>query len=197
MSILFSPAQIGTLQLRNRLVMTAIHLGYSPKGEVNDQLVEFYRTRARGGVGLIVVGGCGIDRIGNAFGMTQLDDDRFIPGLRRLVDAVHAEGAKIAPQLYQAGRYAHSGLTGQPSVAPSPIASKFTGQTPVELTEEKIAVLIESFANAAVRAQIAGFDGVEILASAGYLISQFLSPLTNQRTDRYGGDLEAGKGTGK
>ena len=191
MSILFSPAQIGTLQLRNRLVMTAIHLGYSPKGEVNDQLVEFYRTRARGGVGLIVVGGCGIDRIGNAFGMTQLDDDRFIPGLRRLVEAVHAEGAKIVPQLYQAGRYAHSDLTGQPSVAPSPIASKFTGQTPVELTEEKIAVIIEAFANAAIRAQTAGFDGVEILASAGYLISQFLSPLTNQRTDRYGGDLEA------
>ena len=191
MSILFSPAQIGTLQLRNRLVMTAIHLGYSPKGEVNDQLVEFYRTRARGGVGLIVVGGCGIDRIGNAFGMTQLDDDRFIPGLRRLVDAVHAEGAKIVPQLYQAGRYAHSDLTGQPSVAPSPIPSKFTGQTPVELTEEKIAVIIQSFGNAAIRAQTAGFDGVEILASAGYLISQFLSPLTNQRTDRYGGDLEA------
>jgi 2,4-dienoyl-CoA reductase (NADPH2) len=188
MSILFSPAQIGTLQLRNRLVMTPIHLGYSPKGEVNDQLVEFYRARARGGVGLIIVGGCGIDRIGNAFSMTQLDDDRFIPGLRRLVDAVHAEGAKIVPQLYQAGRYA---LTGQPSVAPSPIPSRLTGQTPVELTEEKIVDIIVSFTNAAKRSQTAGFDGVEILASAGYLISQFLSPLTNQRTDRYGGDLEA------
>lgn len=191
MSILFSPTQIGTLQLRNRLVMTPMHLGYSPKGEVNDQLVEFYRARARGGVGLIVVGGCGIDRIGNAFGMTQLDDDRFIPGLRRLVDAVHAEGAKIVPQLYQAGRYAHSALTGQPSVAPSPIPSRLTGQTPVELTEEKIVEIIASFSNAAKRAQTAGFDGVEILASAGYLISQFLSPLTNQRTDRYGGDLQA------
>lgn len=191
MSILFSPTQIGTLQLRNRLVMTPMHLGYSPKGEVNDQLVEFYRARARGGVGLIIVGGCGIDRIGNAFGMTQLDDDRFIPGLRRLVDAVHAEGAKIVPQLYQAGRYAHSALTGQPSVAPSPIPSRLTGQTPVELTEEKIVEIIASFTNAAKRAQTAGFDGVEILASAGYLISQFLSPLTNQRTDRYGGDLQA------
>ena len=191
MSILFSPAQIGTLQLRNRLVMTPIHLGYSPKGEVNDQLIEFYRARARGGVGLIIVGGCGIDRIGNAFGMTQLDDDRFIPGLRQLVDAVHAEGAKIVPQLYQAGRYAHSAMTGQPSVAPSPIPSKLTGQTPVELTEEKIVEIIASFVSAAKRAQKAGFDGVEILASAGYLISQFLSPLTNQRTDRYGGDLQA------
>src|SRR5665648_1039043 len=69
--------------------------------------------------------------------MTQLDDDRFIPGLRQLVDAVHAEGAKIVPQLYQAGRYAHSAMTGQPSVAPSPIPSRLTGQTPVELTVEK------------------------------------------------------------
>ncbi|OLN27695.1 FAD-dependent oxidoreductase [Desulfosporosinus metallidurans] len=191
MSILFSPAQIGTLQLHNRLVMTPMHLGYSPKGEVNDQLIEFYRARALGGVGLIIVGGCGIDRIGNAFGMTQLDDDRFIPGLRRLVEAVHAEGAKIVPQLYQAGRYAHSAMTGQPSVAPSPIPSRLTGQTPVELTEEKIIEIIASFVSAAKRAQKAGFDGVEILASAGYLISQFLSPLTNQRTDRYGGDLQA------
>ena len=191
MSILFSPAQIGTLQLRNRLVMTPMHLGYSPKGVVNDQLIEFYRARARGGVGLIIVGGCGIDRIGNAYGMTQLDDDSQIPGLRQLVDAVHSEGAKIVPQLYQAGRYAHSALTGQPSVAPSPIASRLTGQIPVELTEEKIVEIIASFVSAAKRAQTAGFDGVEILASAGYLISQFLSPLTNQRTDRYGGDLQA------
>ncbi|ABO50931.1 NADH:flavin oxidoreductase/NADH oxidase [Desulforamulus reducens MI-1] len=191
MSILFSPAQIGTLQLRNRIIMTPMHLGYTPNGEVTDQLIEFYRVRARGGAGLIVVGGCGIDRIGNAYGMTQLDDDRFIPGLRRLADAVQAEGAKIVAQLYQAGRYAHSALTGQPAVAPSPIPSKLTGETPVELTEEKIAEIVASFAKAAKRAKTAGFDGVEIIASAGYLISQFLSPLTNKRTDRYGGDLQA------
>lgn len=191
MSLLFSPAQIGTLQLRNRIVMTPMHLGYTPMGEVTDQLVEFYRARARGGAGLIIVGGCGIDRIGNAFAMTQIDDDACIPGLQRLVEAVHAEGAKIVPQLYQAGRYAHSAFTGQPSVAPSPIPSKLTGQTPEELTEEKIQEIIAFFAQAAQRAKTAGFDGVEILGSAGYLICQFLSPVTNQRTDRYGGDLQA------
>ncbi|AFQ43701.1 FAD-dependent oxidoreductase [Desulfosporosinus meridiei] len=191
MSILFSPAQIGKLELRNHLVMTPMHLGYSLNGEVNDQLIEFYRARARGGVGLIIIGGCGIDRIGNAFGMIQLDDERYIPGLRQLVDAVHAGGAKIVPQLYQAGRYAHPALTGKPSVAPSPIASKLTGQTPEELTEEKIQEIIASFVKAAIIAQKAEFDGVEIIASAGYLISQFLSPVTNQRKDRYGGDLEA------
>lgn len=191
MTILFSPTQIGKLQLRNRIVMTPMHLGYSSQGEVNEQLIEFYRERAQGGVGLIIVGGCGIDRIGNAFGMTQLDDERYIPGLRQLVNAVHAEGAKIVPQLYQAGRYAHSALTGKPSVAPSPIPSRLTGQTPEELTQEKIAEIIASFTKAALIAQIAGFDGVEIIASAGYLISQFLSPVTNKRTDRYGGDLQA------
>ncbi|AFM41307.1 NADH:flavin oxidoreductase [Desulfosporosinus acidiphilus SJ4] len=191
MSLLFSPARIGTLQLSNRLVMTPMHLGYSPDGEVTERLIEYYRSRARGGVGLIIVGGCGIDKIGNAFGMTQLDDDRYIPGLRQLVDAVHEEGAKIVPQLYQAGRYAHSAHTGQPSVAPSPIPSRLTGQVPQELSQEKISEIIASYVSAAKRAQKAGFDGVEILASAGYLISQFLSPLTNQRTDRYGGDLQA------
>lgn len=191
MSVLFSPAKIGSLELRNRIVMTPMHLGYSPKGEVNDQLIEFYRARARGGAALIIVGGCGIDKIGNALGMTQLDEDRYIPGLRKLVDAVHAEGAKIVPQLYQAGRYAHSAMTGHPSVAPSPIPSRLTGQTPVELTQEMISEIIGSFVSAAKRAQAAGFDGVEILASAGYLICQFLSPLTNQRTDKYGGDLQA------
>ncbi|MGI6120611.1 MAG: FAD-dependent oxidoreductase [Desulfosporosinus sp.] len=191
MSILFSPAQIGTLQLRNRLVMSPMHLGYTPHGEVNDRFIEFYRARALGGVGLIIAGGFSIDQVGRTYDMAQLDDDRFIPGLRRLVDAVHAEGAKIVSQLYHAGRYADSTLTGLSSVAPSPIPSRLTGQTPVELTLEKITEIVAAYASAAKRAQKAGFDGVEILASVGYLISQFLSPLTNQRTDRYGGDLQA------
>lgn len=191
MSRLFSPAQIGTLKVRNRLIMTPLHLGYCPEGEVTDRLIEFYRSRARGGVGLIIVGGCGIDKIGNAFGMPQLDEDRYIPGLIRLIEAVHSEGAKIVPQLYQAGRYAYSAHTGQPPVAPSAIPSRLTGQTPQELTQAKLLEIIASYESAAKRVQTAGFDGVEILASAGYLISQFLSPLTNLRKDRYGGDLQA------
>jgi 2,4-dienoyl-CoA reductase (NADPH2) len=189
MDRLFSPAQIGTMELPNRLIMTPMHLGYCPTGEVTPRLIEFYRARAKGGVGLIIVGGCGIDRLGNAPGMVQLDDDVFVPGLSQLVEAVHTEGAKIIPQLYQSGRYASS-RAGQTPVAPSPIASKLTGEVPKELNQEDIADIILSYAEAAKRAKLAGFDGVEILASAGYLISQFLSSLTNQREDRYGGDLQ-------
>ncbi|HWJ03880.1 MAG TPA: FAD-dependent oxidoreductase [Verrucomicrobiae bacterium] len=190
MSMLFSPARIGTLQLKNRFVMTPMHLGYCPTGEVTDKLVEFYRARAAGGVGLIIVGGCGIDKFGNAWGMIQLDEDRFIPGLCKLTEAIHAAGAKIIPQLYQAGRYAHTKATGKPCVAPSPVPSKLTGETPEELTPQRIKEIIASYAGAASRVKRAGFDGLEILASAGYLISQFLSPLTNLRMDRYGGDLQ-------
>ena len=168
-----------------------MHLGYCPGGEVNEKLIEFYRARARGGTGLIIVGGCGIDQIGNAHNMVQLDDDRFIPGLQSLVAAVHSEGAKVIPQLYHAGRYAVSAHTGHRSVAPSPVASKLTGETPLELTQTMIDTIVASYVGAAKRAQSAGFDGIEILASAGYLISQFLSPITNLRTDRYGGDLNS------
>ena len=191
MQRLFSTGQIGRLTLHNRLVMTPMHLGYCPSGEVTAQLIEFYRLRARGGVGMIIVGGCGIDQIGNMTDMIQLDDDRYIPGLQNLTDAIHSEGASVIAQLYQSGRYASSRITGHVPVAPSPIPSKLTGEIPHALNEEEIQSLVSSYAQAARRAKEAGFDGVEILTGTGYLISQFLSPLTNQRTDRYGGDLTA------
>ncbi|AGA70662.1 NADH:flavin oxidoreductase [Desulfitobacterium dichloroeliminans LMG P-21439] len=186
---LFSPVTIGTMELKNRIVMPAMHLNYCPTGEVTDQLIEFYRARARGGVGLIIVGGCGIDRVGNNMGMIQLDDDCYLPRLQQLVAAIHSEGAKTITQLYQAGRYASSRFTGNQPVAPSPLPSKLTQEIPHELTGEEIKEMIQSFAQAAARTQQAGFDGVEILAGTGYLISEFLSPLTNKRTDEYGGDL--------
>lgn len=187
--MLWSPGQIGSLTVRNRLVMTPMHLGYCPTGEVTDQLIEFYRVRARGGAGLIIVGGCAIDRAGKAFNMIQLDHDNFITGLQRLTGAIQAEGTKVFAQLYHAGRYASSAITGVRPVAPSSVPSRLSKETPHELTTGEISALIDSFAQAALRAQQAGFDGVEILGSAGYLISQFLSPLTNKRNDRYGGDL--------
>lgn len=188
--MLFSPISIGKMELKNRIVLPAMHLNYCPTGEVTDDLVEFYRVRAQGGAGLVIVGGCGIDRVGNTLGMIQLDEDRFIPGLQRLVDAVHSAGAKIIPQLYQAGNYASSFITGNQPVAPSPIPSRLTKEVPHELTKDEIKEMVQRFAEAAGRAQKAGFDGVEILAGTGYLISEFLSPATNKRTDEYGGDLE-------
>lgn len=188
---LFSPITIQNMMLKNRIVMTAMHLGYTPKGEVTDQLINFYAERAQGGVGFIIVGGCPIDETGGMVGMIALHDDRFIPGLKRLTRSVKDHGAKIAAQLYQAGRYTHSAMIGgQRPISASAVRSRLTGETPRALTLEEIPEVQDKFAEAAVRARAAGFDAVEILGSAGYLISQFLSPITNLRKDEYGGPFE-------
>ncbi|MFN3534315.1 MAG: NADH:flavin oxidoreductase, partial [Desulfatiglandales bacterium] len=188
---LFSPIRINNIEVKNRIVMTAMHLGYTPEGEVTERLIEFYRRRAKGGVGLIIVGGCTIDEYAGMASMIGLSEDRFIPGLKRLVQAVKREGAQIMAQLYQAGRYTHSAMIGgKKPFSASAVRSKLTGETPRALELDEIPVVQSSFAKAALRAKEAGFDGVEILGSAGYLISQFFSPITNKRTDIYGGSLE-------
>ena len=188
---LFSPIQINSMHVRNRIVMTAMHLGYTPRGEVTDQLVEFYAQRSRGGVGLIIVGGCPVDEYGGMAGMISLNHDRFVPGLERLTRVVKEGGARIAAQLYQAGRYTHSAMIGgRRPFSSSAVRSKLTGETPRALELDEIPGVQDKFAEAAVRAKKAGFDAVEILGSAGYLICQFLSPITNLREDKYGGALE-------
>ncbi len=188
---LFSPITIQNMALKNRIVMTAMHLGYTPQGEVTDPLVNFYAERAKGGVGLAIVGGCPIDEFGGMVGMIALYDDRFIPGLKRLTDAVKNHGAKIAAQLYQAGRYTHSAMIGgRKPISASAVRSKLTGETPRALALEEIPGVQDKFAESALRAREAGFDAVEVLGSAGYLISQFLSPITNLREDEYGGSFK-------
>ncbi len=188
---LFSPIKIKDMELKNRIVMTAMHLGYTPEGNVTDRLVDFYETRAKGGVGMIIVGGCPIDDQGSMAGMVRIDEDRYIPGLKKLTGAVRNGGAKIAAQLYQAGRYVHSSMIGgKRPFSASAVRSTFTGETPRALDLEEIPKVQGSFAEAALRAKRSGFDAVEILGSAGYLISQFLSPLTNLRDDKYGGSLD-------
>ena len=128
---LFSSISISGMTLKNRIVMTAMHLGYTPTGESNDRLVEFYRRRAEGGVGFIIVGGCIIDEFGGMQSMISLNDDRFIPGLQQLTEAVKSNGAKIGAQLYQAGRYAHSAMIGgREPVSSSAVRSRLTGETP-------------------------------------------------------------------
>ena len=188
---LFSHIKINNMELKNRIVMTAMHLGYTPEGKVTDRLVDFYLARARGGVGLITVGGCLIDEYGGMSSMICINDDRYLPGLSRLCSAIKAEGTKIAAQLYQAGRYTHSFMIGgRKPFSSSAVRSRLTGETPRALELEEIPGVQDSFAEAALRAKRAGFDAVEILGSAGYLISQFLSPITNLREDEYGGSLE-------
>lgn len=182
--------EVAERTLKNRIVMPAMHLNYSEDGFVNEQEIDFYRERAEGGVGFIIVGGCGVENRGAAPGMIMLDDDKYIPSFKALADAVHEHGALIAAQLYHAGRYAMSFLTKEEPVSASAEYSKFSKETPKKLTIDEIHEVQQHIVDSAVRAQKADFDGVELLGSAGYLINQFLSPLTNKRDDQYGGSFE-------
>lgn len=190
---LFSPIHIGNLLLKNRVIMAPMELGFcnETKGLINQKIIEFFRLRAQGGPGLIVVGGGQIDPVNYTDrDMVCVSDDAAAEGLRELVDTIHREDCKVFLQLMHSGRYAPSCLYhGVGPVAPSPVASRLTGETPHELSCEEIDRLTGLYAAAALRAKNCGFDGVEVCTNSGYLIGEFLSPLTNQRTDRYGGDL--------
>ncbi len=188
---LFHPWKINRLEVKNRIVMPAMHMNMCRDFEVTDQLIDFYRERAKGGAGLICVGYATVDELSGAPGNIGAHDDRFVPGLSRLASAIRKGGARAAVQLNHAGRYNSSFfLGGNKPVAPSPVASRMTRETPMELSADEIAGVIGRFAEAAARVREAGFEAVEILAGTGYLISSFLSPLTNQRRDVYGGSLE-------
>lgn len=185
---LFTPINIGTMELRNRIVMPALTTGFA-FGEVNDRLKEYLTARAKGGAGLIVVGVAAVDRgIEYTLGAS---DDRYIPGLRELASAIHSHGTKAALQLWHPGRYEFSHITGRQPVSASDVPPPiFSRDKPRPLTTLEIKRLEQDFARAAWRAKEAGFDAVEFMCSAGYLISQFLSPVTNRRVDEYGGPLE-------
>ncbi|MGI9951681.1 FAD-dependent oxidoreductase [Moorellaceae bacterium AZ2] len=192
LTLLGSPIKIGRLELKNRMIMAPMVTNYAyHDGSVTDRLVAYHAERARGGVGLIIVEAAYVHPSGKGFtNELGIYSDRLIPGLRRLVDAVRAQGARIAVQLYHGGRQTRSSVTGQPLLAPSPIPDPTVGETPKELTKEEIGRLVEAFAAAALRAKRAGFDAVEIHGAHGYLLNQFLSPYSNKRDDEYGGSLE-------
>lgn len=188
---LFTPININKVEIKNRIVFPAMHLNYTPEGYVTDQMTAFFESRAKGGAGLIVIGGCTIDKIGGGPFMVRLDTDDFIPGLTTITDKLHAYGTKVFAQLYHGGRYVASWMIGgEMPVSASTVASRLTGEAPKALSIDGIKQIQQAYADAALRAKKAGMDGVEILASAGYLICQFLSPLTNNRTDEYGGSYE-------
>jgi 2,4-dienoyl-CoA reductase (NADPH2) len=185
---LFSPLSIGRMLVRNRIVMPALTTGYA-FGEVTDQLKHYFEARARGGAGLIVVGIAAVEK-GLEYVISAADDS-YIPGLRELAEAIHAHGAKTALQLWHPGRYEYVEITGREPVSASDVPPPiFSRVKPRALTVPEIRRIEEEFAQAAGRAKEAGFDAVEFIGSAGYLISQFLSPVTNRRTDEYGGPLE-------
>lgn len=183
---LFEPIEIKNVEIRNRIVMPAMALNFSRDGGINDKIVNFYVERAKGGAGLIIIGGAGVEPRGGGPTMFAIHDDKFIPGYTRFADQMHKFGSKTIVQLYHAGAY-----SGMPDmVSSSAVMSNLTRRVPKELTIDEIKIVHENHARAAERAREAGFDGVELLGSAGYLINQFLSPITNKRTDEYGGSLE-------
>ena len=189
--VLFQPIKIGKLEIPNRILMPAMHMNMARDFEVTDQLVDFYAERARGGAGMITVGYATVDEMSGTVANIGGHKDEFIPGLARLAGAIRENGARASVQLNHAGRYNFSFfLGGQQAVAPSAVASRMTKETPRELSLDEIKQIIESFGRAALRVKKAGYDAVEVLSATGYLISQFLSQVTNKRADEYGGSFE-------
>ncbi len=190
---LFSKGQIGNLQLKNRIVMPAMGTGFaSSTGEASDEIIRYYEERAKGGCGLIITE---ITRIDDETGVgmsnqLSVTGGKHIPRLVRLADAVHRHDTKIFVQLHHPGRETYGRLlNGKQIVAPSPIACKVVGEVPRELTTAECEAMVKKFVTGAVIAKTAGIDGVEIHAAHGYLVNQFISPYTNKRTDKYGGDF--------
>jgi len=187
---LFSPFRIGNLELKNRIVMPPMATHFAAEdGSINDRHIAYYVKRIKGGVGYITSEHTGIMKQGRAFpNMTLIDSDQHIPHFRKLVEAIHREGGKIVIQINHAGRQTSSSITGSPIVAPSAIPCPVRKEMPKELSQEEIQKITEAFGEAARRVREAGADGVEIHMAHGYLLNQFLSPFSNQRTDEYGGD---------
>lgn len=189
---LFQPLTVRGMEIPNRICMPAmdVNLG-NEHGEVTDRHVAFLRERAKGGAGLIVVEASHVSADGKLFPHSLgIHHDGLIPGLRRLVEACHEYGAKIAIQINHAGRQTYSKWTGHPLVAPSAVPCPRRQEMPKALTKEEIKHYVRLFGEAAKRAVQAGFDAVEIHGAHGYLISGFMSPHSNLRTDEYGGDGE-------
>lgn len=188
---LLSPIKIRSLELTNRVVMPPMgtNLG-NPDGTVSEANLAYIRRRARGGAGLIITEISSVHPSGSAIG-NELGsyDDRFIPGLKKIADAVHAAGAKVALQLHHAGRESLYLLQQGKAIAPSPLPSLIFRLTPREITREEIQEIIAAFGAAARRGIEAGFDAVEVHGAHGYLLTQFLSSLCNKREDEYGGSL--------
>ena len=190
---LFSPITLGTLELPNRVAMAPMTRGFSPNNAPNDLMVEYYRRRAAGGVGLIITEGtCVGHKAASGYpNIPMIAGDEALAGWKKVVDAVHAEGGKIAPQLWHVGGIRRPGIKpggDLPGYSPSGMAvpGKVTGHA---MTKEDIEDVINAFVQAAIDAKSIGFDAVEIHGAHGYLIDQFFWEGTNQRDDEYGGDL--------
>ncbi|MEE1354763.1 MAG: FAD-dependent oxidoreductase [Absicoccus porci] len=192
-SHIFSPFTVQRMTTKNRIVMTPMGTNFGEhSGEMSFLHINYYEQRAKGGVGLLTVENASVYSPQGSNGTTQLriDRDEFIPRLFNLCERVHKHGACISIQLNHAGASAMSSRTGEQPVSASNIPSKEGGEIPRPLEKDEIYMIVKKYGEAAKRAQIAGFDAVEIHAGHSYLLSQFLSPLTNKRTDEFGGSAE-------
>lgn len=191
-SPLFQPITLGTLELPNRLIKSATYECMNDElGVPTDDLIKLHTMIAEGGIGLDIVSYGLVDPSGKAFSrQLRLYSDRTWSRLQELIDAVHAAGGRVVLQLMHGGRASNSQLCSGVTWAPSPVRDPVLLGQPRELPPSRIQRLIDAFATAAERTQSVGFDGVQLHAAHGYLISQFLSPFTNRRDDEWGGDAE-------
>lgn len=190
---LFEKGKIGKLTIKNRIVMPPMGTGFAAaSGEASEEITRYYEERAKGGVGLIITEVCRVDELSGVAQPCQLraTDMDVIPSFTRMVDRVHAYGTKMFMQLHHPGNEAFPiTLHGNPVIGPSPVMCKTVGVVPKEMTTAEVEAMVKCFIKGAVIAKTAGFDGVEVHAAHGYLVNQFMSPHTNHRTDKYGGDF--------
>jgi 2,4-dienoyl-CoA reductase-like NADH-dependent reductase (Old Yellow Enzyme family) len=191
MSTVFEPGAISGMILKNRFVCSSIYDGMAEKdGSCSQKVVDLVAKPARGNVGLIITGAAYVRPDGFAYvGMAGIHDDSILPGLTAMTQAVHEPGGSIIAQLFHGGVFSNPEYTGQEALGPSTLNTD-NGPLGKEMTTEQIQRIVVAFSEAAARAKKAGFDGVEVHAAHGFLLSQYLSPFFNHRGDAYGGNIE-------
>lgn len=192
MAYLLKPFEKGKLSLKNRLVMAPRATSKSEKdGKVSKDILDYYDEKSKGGyISLVIIEHSFITQQGKASErQLSVSDDSLVENLKELANIIHKNGTKTVMQINHAGSAASKQVTGYEPIGPSAIANPRKGNVPKELTKREIKDIIEEFKEAAKRVKEGGFDGVEIHSAHGYLLNQFFSPLTNKRTDEYGGDV--------
>lgn len=192
MAYLINPLQVENLTLSNRLVMPPLATSKAEAdGKVSNEILEYYDEKSKGGyISLIVIEHSFVNQQGKASNkQLSVADNSVVEGLKKLSDTIHKNGSKAVMQINHAGSSTNSEITRLDVVGPSAVLNPRSNSMPLELTDDGIKQVIQSFKDAAVRVKEAGFDGVEIHSAHGYLLSQFFSPLTNKREDQYGGNV--------
>ena len=189
-NILFTPFKLGPITLRNRTIRAAAFEGMCPGNKVSEDLLNYHRAVAAGGIGMTTVAYAAIEKSGLSFPHQLLLNKEAVPDLRKLTDAIHKEGAACSVQIGHCGNMTSSSVTGVRPMAPSARINLYGPTFPRSMDKDDIRSIVQSFGKAVHLSRESGFDAIEVHAGHGYLISQFLSPYTNRRKDSFGGSLE-------